>query len=322
MGAYTQLTREQRYQIYAFLKVGFSQSSIAKEIGVHKSTVSRELRRNQGKRGYRPKQAQRLATSRRVLAQKAVKLTPRLISLVENFLKKDFSPEQVSGFLGRTSELSISHETIYQHILKDKVSGGKLYQHLRHSNKKRKKRYGTYDRRGQIVGRISIDNRPAVVEAKKRIGDWEIDTIIGKNHKGALVTIVERKSKFTLIKRVPKKKADMVANATIDLLKPFKRLVLTITADNGKEFARHILIAKELKSHFFFAHPYHSWERGLNENTNGLIRQYFPKSSSFKTITDKQIQTVMDRLNNRPRKTLGFKTPNEVFLGIKFKLAA
>ncbi len=322
MCAYTQLTRGQRYQIYAFLKVGFSQSLIAKEIGVHKSTVSRELRRNQGKRGYRPKQAQRFATSRKVLAQKAIKLTPRLIGLVENLLKKDFSPEQVSGFLSRTSELSISHETIYQHILKDKASGGKLYQHLRHANKKRKKRYGTYDRRGQIVGRISIENRPAVVEAKNRIGDWEIDTIIGKNHKGALVTIVERRSKFTLIKKVHKKKADMVANATIDLLKPFKPRVLTITADNGKEFAQHIFIAKELKSKFFFAHPYHSWERGLNENTNGLIRQYFPKSSSFKTVTDKQIQSVMDRLNNRPRKTLGFKTPNEVFLGIKFKLAA
>jgi len=193
---------------------------------------------------------------------------------------------------------------------------------LRHANKKRKKRYGSYDRRGQIVGRVRIDDRPPVVEAKKRIGDWEIDTVIGKNHKGALVTIVDRKSKFTLIKRVANKRADMVADATIDLLKPFRKKVHTITADNGKEFAQHALIAKDLKSLFFFAHPYHSWERGINENTNGLIRQYIPKAMHFKTLTDDRIQFVMGRLNNRPRKTLGFKTPNEVFLGIKFKLAA
>ena len=160
------------------------------------------------------------------------------------------------------------------------------------------------------------------MDAKKRIGDWEIDTVIGKHHQGALVTIVERKSKFTLIKRVANKKADMLTDAAIGLLAPFRKRVFTITSDNGKEFARHNLVSKELKSQFFFAHPYHSWERGLNENTNGLIRQYFPKSTSFKVTTDDQVQTVMDRLNNRPRKALGFKTPNEVFLGLKFKLAA
>jgi IS30 family transposase len=322
MGVYTQLTQERRYQIYAFLKAGFSQPAIAKEIGVHKSTVSREIRRNQGKKSYRPKQAHHLAANRRKQARKHVKLVPRLISLIEGLIKLEFSPEQVSGFLKRTSGLSISHEAIYQHILKDKARGGELYQHLRHANKKRKKRYGSHDRRGQIVGRVSIDERPGIVDTKKRIGDWEIDTVIGKNHKGALVTIVERKSKFTLIKKLDRKKADWVADATVALLSPYRSRVLTIAADNGKEFARHDLIAKELKSHFFFAHPYHSWERGLNENTNGLIRQYFPKSMSFETVTDEQIQTVMDRLNNRPRKTLGFNTPNEVFLGITFKLAA
>lgn len=322
MSVYTQLTRDQRYQIYAFLKAGFSQMAIAKEIGVHKSTVSRELSRNHGKRGYRPKQAHRLAANRRMVARKHVKLTPRLIALIESLIKQELSPEQVSGFLKRASRFTISHEAIYQHILKDKAHGGKLYQHLRHANKKRKKRYGSYDRRGQIVDRVSIDERPAIVDAKKRFGDWEIDTVIGKNHKGALITIVERKSKYTLIKRLAKKTADLVAKATVDLLSPFSKRVLTITSDNGKEFSQHNVIAKELKSNFFFAHPYHSWERGLNENTNGLIRQYFPKSTNFQLVTDEQIQTVMDRLNNRPRKTLGFKSPNEVFLGIKFKLAA
>lgn len=322
MGVYTQLTQEQRYQIYAFLKAGFSQSAIAKEIGVHKTTVSREISRNRGKKGYRPKQANRLATTRRKSARKHVKLTPRLIVLIERLIKLEFSPEQVSGVLKLKSGIAVSHETIYQHILKDKADGGNLHRHLRHANKKRKKRYGSYDRRGQIVGRVSIDERPSIVDTKKRIGDWEIDTVIGKNHKGALVTIVERNSKFTLIKKLDRKKADRVAKATVDLLSPFRKRVLTITADNGKEFAQHEFIAKELKSQFFFAHPYRSWERGLNENTNGLIRQYFPKSTSFGMITDEQIQTVMTRLNNRPRKTLGFKTPNEVFLDIEFKLAA
>ena len=322
MSVYTQLTRGQRYQIYAFLKAGFLQSAIAKQIGVNKSTISRELKRNRGKRGYRPKQAHNLAKHRRGQARKFVKLTSRLIVLIESLIKQEFSPEQVSGFLKRASGLSVSHEAIYQYILKDKAGGGKLYQHLRHACKQRKKRYGSYDRRGQIVGRVSIDERPAIVDAKKRIGDWEIDTVIGKNHKGALVTIVERKSKFALIKRVANKKADKVADATIDLLTPFRKRVFTITADNGKEFTRHDFISKELKSHFFFAHPYHSWERGLNENTNGLIRQYFPKAVNFEMITDEQVQTVMDRLNNRPRKTLGFKTPNEVFLGINLKLAS
>ena len=322
MGMYTQLTREQRYQIYGFLKAGFSQSAIAKQIGVNKSTVSRELSRNRGKRGYRPKQAHQLAAIRRRVARKHIKLTPELRALINSLIKLDLSPEQVCGFLKRSAGLSISHEAIYQHILKDKACGGKLYQHLRHAKKKRKKRYGSYDRRGQIIGRISIDKRPAIVDAKKRLGDWEIDTVIGKNHKGAILTIVERKSKFTLMKKLNRNKADMVAHATIALLAPYIRRVLTITADNGKEFARHDVVTKELKTTFYFAHPYHSWERGLNENTNGLIRQYFPKSMSFETITDQQIQTVMDRLNNRPRKTLGFKTPNEIFLGIDFNLVA
>lgn len=322
MRLYTQLTREQRYQIYAFLKAGFSQSAIANEISVHKSTISRELVRNRGKKGYRPKQAHTFSKHRREQSKKFIKLTPELIVHIENLIKLEFSPEQVSGFLKRALGLSVSHETIYQYILKNKACGGTLYRHLRHANRKRKKRYGSYNRCGQIVDRVSIEMRPAIVDTKKRIGDWEIDTVIGKNHKGALVTIVERKSMFTLIKRVDRKKANMVANATINLLDPFQKRVLTITSDNGKEFARHSLIAKELKSQFFFAHPYHSWERGLNENTNGLIRQYFPKAMSFEQVTDKHIQTVMDRLNNRPRKTLGFKTPNEVFLGIKFKLAA
>jgi transposase, IS30 family len=313
MGQYTQVTQEQRYHIYAFMKAGFLQTAIATEIGVHKSTISRELSRNRGKKGYRPKQAHLMAIQRRTKAIKFVKLTPPVIAMIEKFIRKDFSPEQVSGFLSRTHHLRVSHETIYQHVLKDKAEGGTLYRHLRCSRKKRKKRYGSHDRRGRIPGRISINERPAIVDAKERIGDWEIDTIIGRKHKGALLSLVERKSKFTLIRKLPKKQADLVAEATIDLLNPYNEKVFTITADNGQEFAHHESIKEQLHTTVYFAHPSHAWERGLCENTNGLIRQYFPKAMSFETITDKDVHMAMNRLNNRPRKTLGYKTPNEVF---------
>jgi IS30 family transposase len=313
MGQYTQLTQEQRYHIYAFMKAHFSQTAIATEIGVHKSTVSREMKRNRGKKGYRPKQAHYMAVERRQKAKKYVRLTPQIIGLIEKFLCQDFSPEQISGFLSRTHHFRISHETIYQHVLADKARGGTLYRHLRHAHKKRKKRYGSYDHRGQIKGRVSIDERPAIVDAKKRIGDWEIDTIIGTRHKGALLSLVERRTKFTLIKKLDKKQADLVAEATIDLLNPYEETVNTITADNGQEFAHHESIKERLHTTVYFAHPYHAWERGLCENTNGLIRQYFPKGMSFEHITDTQVQRAMNRLNNRPRKTLGYKTPNEVF---------
>jgi IS30 family transposase len=322
MSLYTQLTQEQRYQIYAFLKAGFSQSAIANEINVHKSTISRELRRNRGLKGYRPKQAHVKATNRRQGAAKYVKLTPDIITLVNSLIRQDFSPDQVSGSLKRNHGVIISHETIYRHLLADKANGGTLYKHLRRSNRKRKKRYGSRNIRGQIPGRVSIDLRPAIVDNKERIGDWEIDTVIGKNHKGALLTIVERKSKYTLIQKLSYKRSRLVADATIDLLAPYHDKVFTITSDNGKEFADHQRISKQLTAKVYFAHPYHSWERGLNENTNGLIRQYFPKNTNFISITVESVRNVMDQLNNRPRKTLDYATPNEVFFGKHWKHAA
>jgi IS30 family transposase len=322
MGQYTQLTQEQRYQIYAFMKADFSKTQIASEIGVHKSTVSREMKRNQGKKGYRPKQAHIMAMKRRTKAHKFIKLTPPVIALINNFIQQDFSPEQISGFLARAHNLRLSHETVYQYVLADKASGGTLYRHLRRSHKKRRKRYGSHDRRGHIPARISIDERPAIVETRERIGDWEIDTIIGRKHKGALLTLVERKTKLTLIRRLPKKQAHLVAEAAIDLLNPYEEKVCTITSDNGQEFAHHEYIKEHLTATVYFAHPYHAWERGLCENTNGLIRQYFPKAMNFETITEEHVHTAMNRLNNRPRKTLGYKTPNEVFFKAVIKQAA
>ena len=314
MRKYKQLTQEQRYQIYSYSKAGYSQTQIAKEIGFHRASISRELKRNTGLRGYRAKQAQAFSERRRANAPKHQKLTSQVIEYVELKLEQEWSPEQISGSMAAYHLPGLSHETIYLHILKDKREGGVLYQHLRQSNRKRKTRYGSYNSRGQIKGRISIDERPAVVDDKSRLGDWEIDTVIGKNHKGVLITIVERLSKYTLIKKVANKTAAAVTAGIISLMKDFKHKVLTITSDNGKEFAYHRQISKALKTGFYFANPYHSWERGLNENTNGLIRQYFPKKTSFDNISDDDVKAVMQRLNSRPRKSLGFKTPNSIFL--------
>jgi IS30 family transposase len=313
MSNYKQLDQAQRYQIEILKKAGKNQKEIAELLGVSGSTVCRELKRNRGKKGYRPKQAQIKTNNRRAQAAKAVKMTVETIDLIDAKIVLDWSPEQISGWLKVDQGIKISHERIYQHIWTDKLKGGNLYEHLRQSNKKRKKKYGSKDKRGQIRNRISIDERPVIVETKTRIGDWEIDTVIGKNHQGALVTIVDRMSKFTLIKKVDSKHAEVVTEATITLLQPYLDKTLTITADNGKEFAGHEKIKEQLNADVYFAHPYHSWERGLNENTNGLIRQYFTKGSSFENITDDEVDAVMLKLNQRPRKTLNYKTPHAVF---------
>jgi IS30 family transposase len=310
---YQQLTYEHRNELKAYLKLGLKLVYIAHLIGVHKSTICRELQRNSGQRGYRPNQAQQKANSRKKNSRKKTRFTEAVKQRVEFYLKQDWSPEQVSGRLALEEGIHISHETIYQHIWADKQAGGDLYTHLRGACKKKKKRYGTKDDRGQIKDCVRIDNRPEVVDKKERIGDWEIDTIIGSHHQGALVSAVERKSQLTLIEYVPQKQADIVTKTIINMLKPFKSKVLTITVDNGKEFALHKNIAQELAAHVYFAHPYHSWERGLNENTNGLIRQYFPKKYDFRTITKQDTVFVETRLNNRPRKTLDFKKPIEIF---------
>ena len=311
---YTQLTREQRYQIYALQKAGHNQTEMASIIGVHKSTVSRELSRNRGQRGYRPKQAQTSAGVRKHQQTRAAatRIDAATWLQVESLLRQDWSPEQISGHLKRELKLSLSHERIYQHIYTDKAAGGDLHHHLR-CQKKRRKRYGSYDRRGHIPQRVSIEERPQIVETRGRIGDWEADTIIGQNHHHALVSLVERKSKLTLLKKVERNTAEAVEQAISQLLRPLAAQVHTITSDNGREFSNHQAIATQLQAHFYFAHPYASWERGTNENTNVLVRQYFPKKSDFSKIDDAELERVMERLNTRPRKTLGFKTPNQVF---------
>jgi len=309
--SYTQLTQEQRYQISALMKTEHSQIEIAVVLGVHKSTISREVRRNCGKRGYRPKQAHHFALNRRRNAVQR-RIPVESWEWIDDQLRQEWSPEQISGWMKKNTDTTVSHEWIYQHVYLDKRSGGDLHKHLR-CQKKRRKRIGDYDRRGKIPNQVSIEDRPEIVEQRKRIGDWEADTIIGAGKQGAIVTLVERKSRFTLLKQVARRTAAVVEDAIIDLLQPYQMATHTITFDNGKEFANHQVIAQKLQADIFFAHPYASWERGTNENTNGLIRQYFPKGSDFSFITDDQISVVKERLNARPRKCLDFQAPSMVF---------
>jgi transposase, IS30 family len=321
-GTYQQLTYEQRCQISVLKKRDCTQRDIAEAIGVSQSSVSRELSRNTGQKGYRHKQAQEKARQRRSEAARPTKMTPGMLAVIESKLRIEWSPEQIAGWLWKDQEQLISHESIYLHIWRDKQAGGDLYTHLRQQGKPYDKRRHGKSTRGQIKGRVSIDDRPAIVDERSRIGDWEIDTVIGKGHSGALVTIVERATKFTVSAQVDNKKADAVTQATIHLLKPFKALVHTITADNGKEFAYHEKISKALSADIYFAHPYSSWERGLNENTNGLLRQYFPKTTDLKAVTQTEVRQAVKRLNARPRKDLAFSTPEQLMNEHRAALAA
>lgn len=316
--SYTQLTREQRYQIYALKKAGHLQVEIARVVGVNKSTISRELSRNTGLRSYRPKQAQRFAMERRQAKAKP-RISQEEWQRIEALLHQGWSPDQVGCRLELEGRRKVSHERIYQHIYADKHDGGDLYTLLR-CQKQRKKRYGSNDRRGKIPNRTGIEMRPAIVDEKGRLGDWEGDTIIGKGHKGAVVSLIERKSQFIRLAKVERKTAKLVADAEIRLLSPIREKVHTITKDNGLEFCDHARVAEAIKADIYFARPYASNQRGLNENANGLVRQYLPKSRRFDTVTDEEIDLITHRLNHRPRKTLGYRTPHEVFFNTKTQL--
>ncbi|MDQ7075932.1 MAG: IS30 family transposase [Gammaproteobacteria bacterium] len=322
MRTYKQLTTEQRCQIYALKKSGMTQQWIADAVGISQPSISRELRRNRSQCGYRYKKAQEISEQRRKAARKALQMTPEMIELLEEKLSEKWSPEQISGWLLEERGLSLSYETIYLHVWKDKVEGGELYKHLRRKGKVYQPRSKKLAGRGYIKNRVSIDERPAVVDEKSRVGDWEIDLVIGKGHSGALVTIVERATRFTVSKRIDDKSAKTVTAATLDLLEPFKDVVLTITANNGKEFAYHEQMTEALDAKVYFADPYCSWQRGLNENTNGLLRQYWPKNTDFKKVSANEVSAVIINLNDRPRKKLGYKTPAKLMAEHRAAIAA
>jgi len=321
MRTYTQLTETDRIEIYALLQAGKSQRQIAAALGVAPSTICRELARHTVHHGYHPQHAHQRACYFRCTARKAVKMTPSMITYIESRLRLQHSPEQIAERMKRDPTWrgpSISHERIYQHIWQDKTDGGHLYKHLRIAGtKQRRRRRNSRDRRGIIKNRIGIEKRPGIVDRKIRFGDWEADTIIGKHHKGALVSLVDRKSKLALVGKLHQRTAESVRQMIIRLLEPLPRRSHTITVDNGQEFAAHETIARTLQMGVYFADPYSAWQRGLNENTNGLIRQYVPKGSDIRNLTQQQIEHIMERLNNRPRKSLGFLTPNEVFYNRK-----
>lgn len=307
------LTSEDRCKIEALYSAGVNATKIAQQLGRNKSTISRELSRNSVDGMYQYEEANKLAKKRRSCSG-AAKITEDNWTFVRMLLYLKWSPEQISGWLKDNSGVGfyVSDQWIYEYIHKNQVKGGDLYEHLRRAGRPyRNGKFRPY--RGSIKDRISIEDRPEIVDKRLRIGDWEVDSVIGKLNKSSLVTLVERVSRYTIILKVNSKEAQVVAKAIIERAKEMKLIMHTITGDNGTEFAEHRHIAQELDIDFFFTHPYSSWEKGTNENTNGLLRQYFPKGTDFNIISDDTINTVESQLNNRPRKCLNYKSPIEIF---------
>ena len=308
------LTKEQRYQIKAYLNCGKSKLFIAEALKVNKTTIYREIKRNSRKRGsYDPSFAQELSTERKERFANNRKFTPSVKKYVKEKIEQEqWSPEQIVGYCKSQNIPMVSHERIYQYIRENKAQGGILYKHLRHQLKHRKRPVS--GKQNAIKGRVSIDLRSDIINNKERFGDWEIDLIIGKDRKGAIVTIVERTTAFFLMRKLPfGKNAEELVKIVIDMLLPYKKFVCSITSDNGKEFAEHKKISKKLLTQFFFAHPYSSWERGLSEYTNKLVRQYIPKKSVFNLYNEQEIKTIQHKINRRPRKNLNYDNPKNLF---------
>lgn len=312
------LTQEQRYEIAAYLKAGYSKPDIAILLGVHKSTVYREIERNgYGRyRTYKPKEAQKRAEYRWGHRKFPRKLKDEMLELAHHLLVEEhYSPEQIVGYCNKHGYKMVSHETLYKWIWSDKKSGGTLFHYLRCRERRYRKRGSKSKKRGAIQDRKDISERPEIVDQRIRFGDFEMDTIVGASHSEHILTINERVTGKVWIRKLSGATAMETAKQAINALKELsvKGLVKTITSDNGIQFAKHKLIAECLNTAFYFATPYHSWERGSNENLNGLIRQYIPRGTSFKKLTQTDIHEIEDRLNNRPRKRLKFSTPNELF---------
>lgn len=293
-----------------------SQAEIARQLGRHRSTVCRELKRNssRGDGCYRPSKAIERATGRRSRSRRNQHFTAADFHCVEALLRQQWSPEQVSGFLRRARRLRISHETIYRHVWHDRHCGGDLHEHLRGARKRRyRKRYRSYDSRGRLAGKRPISERPAAVAGRRQLGHWEIDTVMGHGNQHCIVSPVERKTGYVLIGKLKARTAQQLNHRTIRLAKRHAEHFRTITADNGTEFHSYPAIERAIHLQFYFATPRHAWERGTNENTNGLIRQYLPERTSMATLTQHQCNVIAHKLNTRPRKRLDFQTPEECF---------
>ena len=315
---YEQLNAEERRVLATLRTLGMNQAQIARVLGRAPSTVGRELRRNSSPYdgGYRAERAHQRAHARRYRSRRNSQFEEGEWSRVEELLREEWSPEQVAGYLRREGELSISHETIYRHIWWDGRKGGTLHRHLRGARKQCRKRYGTYDRRGRLAGKRMIGERPAAVERRRQLGHWEIDTMMGESlgaSSDCILTLVERKTGYVLIGKLAARTAAEANRALLELIERHPGRVRTITADNGTEFHWYEQIEAVNPVRFYFATPHHSWERGTNENTNGLIRQYLPKGESMAGVTQSQCDTIAEQLNHRPRKRHAYKTPHQCF---------
>lgn len=312
MTRYRQLTSEDRYALSTLRKQGFSQAAIARALGRHRSTVSREVRRNsRDGRAYRPALADDYARWRRSRSRRNQRFGPRHWQLVRACLEDEWSPEQIAGRLRLQGRLSISHETIYRYIWMDRRKGGTLYLHLRCSPKKRRKRYGHYDSRGRLAGKRHISERPPGAENRSRVGHLEGDTVMGSSDKHCVLTLVDRKTGYVMIGKLKGRTVEATNRRAISLIRTAPRCTRTVTVDNGTEFHGYKAIEAATSSQFYFATPHHSWERGTNENTNGLIRQYLPKRTSMAHVTQRDCTRIAHKLNTRPRKRLGYRTPEE-----------
>ncbi len=314
---YHQITYAERYTLGLLRRQGLSPAAIAQVLGRHRSTILREVRRNRAASDgtYRPQLADWYARGRRSRSRRNRRFSAADFRLVQRFLAQQWSPEQVAGYLRRQRALRISHETIYRYIWEDKRQGGKIYSHLRGAQKQRRKRYRSYDSRGRLAGKRSITDRPAMVETRKQLGHWEIDTVLGAGSRDCVLSLVERKTGYLLLGKLRARTTAEVNQRATQLIRHQQRPVRTITADNGTEFHGFAAIEKKTQARFYFAIPHHAWERGTNENTNGLIRQYLPKRQSMAHLTQWDCNRVAAILNNRPRKRLGYRTPEECYAG-------
>ncbi len=316
MNKYKQITSEERYIISHLKKQGLNPSEIARQLGRHRSTIYREIARNScwiTDGAYRPSKAQRRTHARRGRSRRNRHYSEADYGIVRHLLEEKWSPEQIIGYLRKNKQYAFGHETIYQYIWRDKSNGGDLWTHLRCAQKRRRKRYRSYDSRGRLATKRNISERPATVETRRFKGHWEIDTVMGKGSLDCIVTLVERKTGFTVIGKLKNRTTASLNKRTIKLINKLPKAFKTITADNGTEFHQYKIIEEATSTQFYFANPYHSWERGTNENTNGLIRQYLPKGTSMKYLTQQQCNVIANKLNSRPRKRLGFQTPEECF---------
>lgn len=311
---YEHIESEERYAIAAMRGQYIKISEIARRLGRHRSTIYRELKRNASVHDgqYRASHACQKASGRQKRSKRNMRYKRPQFSRIERLIRKELSPDQVVGRHVLEGQPVMSHETIYKWIWLDKKNGGTLWQSLRGACKQRRKRYAANDSRGRLAGKKMIGERPAVVERRSRIGDWEIDTVHGTT-KAGVVTIVERRSGLVRIGKLHRITKEQTGKRTIRLLLSDKHRVKTITADNGAEFHGYQRIERALETSVYFATPHQAWERGTNENTNGLIRQYLPKGTPLDELTQSTCTQIANTLNNRPRKRLGYKTPNEVY---------